>query len=195
VEIARRKERLRVERLRQRRAVSASGAAIAERAVAARLTALAEFSECRRLVLYSAVSGELGTAALGEWAATRGVPLLWPRIVGEELEFVEAESSERVAGAFGILEPPTARAASALAAGDWVVVPGLAFDASGARLGRGGGFYDRALTAAPEPVRVGVGYDFQCVDPVPVGPLDAAMDWVVTDERVLAARRGAREEL
>jgi len=195
VEVARRKERLRVERSRQRRAVSEAGAAIAERAVAARLTALTGFSECRRLVLYSAVRGELGTAVLAEWAATRGVPLLWPRIDGEQLVFVEAGASERVVGTFGILEPPTAKAPSPLAGGDWVVVPGLAFDESGARLGRGGGFYDRALAAAPEPVRVGVGYDFQCVDPVPAGALDAPMDWVVTDERVLAARRGAREEL
>ena len=70
-----------------------------------------------------------------------------------------------------------------------VVVPGLAFDAHGHRLGRGGGYYDRFLgrlrrTAAT----VGLGFDVQITDEVPVNDGDVSVDIVVTDRRVTHAR-------
>jgi 5-formyltetrahydrofolate cyclo-ligase len=66
-----------------------------------------------------------------------------------------------------------------------VIVPGLAFDAAGRRLGRGAGHYDRAFPAGRQgaPLLVGVGYAFQLVDEVPAGPHDRRMDVVVTEER------------
>jgi len=194
VEIARRKERLREELGPRRRQVSEAAAEMAGRAIAATWVELPDFGSCRRLALYSAVRGEVATGGLLQLAELRGLRVLWPRVDDDRLVFVEAELRELTRGAFGIPEPPATRGGSLLAAGDWVAVPGVAFDAAGRRLGRGGGFYDRALAHCPESVRVGVGYDFQCIDEVPAGPLDQPMDWVVTDERVLAVRRGAREE-
>lgn len=68
---------------------------------------------------------------------------------------------------------------------DIVVVPGLAFDTQGNRLGRGGGFYDRFLTRIrPGCTRIGLGFDFQIVDHVPVNERDMSVDIVVTDRRV-----------
>jgi 5-formyltetrahydrofolate cyclo-ligase len=193
VDLARRKERLRVELESQRRAVPATHAEAAERALAAQIAGLPGFDSCRRLVLYAAVRGELSMEGIAQLAGMRGLPVLWPRVSGERLEFVTAAASELAPGAFGVPEPPAGRTAVPLAAGDWVVIPGVAFDRAGRRLGRGGGFYDRALAGCAESVRIGVGYDFQCVDEVPAGPLDQRMDWVVTNARVLAARRGVRE--
>ena len=194
MDVSRRKERLRRELASRRSEVSAADARDAGRRVAEHVAGLRGFEACRRLVLYSAVRGELPLGALAQLAESRGLTLLWPRVVGDRLEFADASPGELVDGAFGIPEPPLGRVSRSLAAGDWVVVPGLAFDAAGRRLGRGAGFYDRALASCAETLRVAVGYDFQCVDEVPTDPHDQPMDWVVTERRVLAIRRATREE-
>ncbi len=72
---------------------------------------------------------------------------------------------------------------------DLIVTPGLAFDARGHRLGRGGGFYDRFLVRVRNSaVRVGIAFDFQIIDEVPVDEQDASVDIIVTDRRVAHAR-------
>ncbi len=86
---------------------------------------------------------------------------------------------------FGCREPG---ANAALVAPDIVIAPLLAFDGTGARLGYGGGYYDRtlrALRAAGRIIAVGVGYQAQCVDRVPSGDGDEKLDWIVTEERAI----------
>jgi 5-formyltetrahydrofolate cyclo-ligase len=90
-----------------------------------------------------------------------------------------------VRGRYGIPAPPDARPAVPLAAGDVIVVPALALDAAGRRLGRGGGHYDRALAAVSGPLLVGVGYDWQLVGEVPAGPEDRRVDMVATETHLL----------
>jgi 5-formyltetrahydrofolate cyclo-ligase len=69
---------------------------------------------------------------------------------------------------------------------DAIVVPGLAFDAGGGRLGHGGGHYDAMLAAlGPGPARIGAAFDCQVVGNVPTGPRDERMDAVVTETRCL----------
>ena len=69
-----------------------------------------------------------------------------------------------------------------------VIVPGLAFDRRGHRLGRGAGVYDRFLaTLAPHTLRIGVIPDAQLVDALPTEPHDVPMHLVVTEKRVIAA--------
>ncbi len=72
---------------------------------------------------------------------------------------------------------------------DLVIIPGSVFDKSGGRLGYGGGYYDRLLTnEAPEAVRVGIAFELQLVDRVPVEPHDQFMDFVVTEENLYDCR-------
>lgn len=66
-----------------------------------------------------------------------------------------------------------------------IVVPGIAFDARGHRIGYGGGFYDRTLAAFPEVPTVGVAYHFQLAGDLPDTPGDVPVDMIVTDEDVL----------
>ena len=76
---------------------------------------------------------------------------------------------------------------------DLVVVPGLAFDTQGRRLGRGGGFYDRFLSKLPRRTRqLGICFDEQIVPSVPVDAHDAAMDQVVTDRRTTTGNSNQR---
>lgn len=85
-------------------------------------------------------------------------------------------------GKFGVSEPLPDCAAIPLTDFDLVLAPGLAFDGSGNRLGRGRGFYDRILGAASG-VKCGVAYDFQVLPEIPAEPHDAKVDFICTPTR------------
>jgi 5-formyltetrahydrofolate cyclo-ligase len=73
---------------------------------------------------------------------------------------------------------------------DWMLVPGVAFDGTGRRLGYGGGFYDRLLPLlAPDAVCAAGAYELQLVDEVPAAPHDLTVDVIVTEARTLTPRR------
>ena len=75
---------------------------------------------------------------------------------------------------------------------DWVLVPGVAFDARGHRLGYGGGFYDRLLPGVPVTApRVAGAFEMQIVDQVPTAPHDVGDDVVVTERRTLRCHDAA----
>jgi 5-formyltetrahydrofolate cyclo-ligase len=115
-----------------------------------------------------------------------GVPLM-PRVRGGRLDFVAVRDwSDLRSGAFGVLEPSAGRGAERLGPGDVVVLPGLAFDRMGRRLGRGQGFHDRTFAVAgPTPLRIGACYAFQLVARVPHGSHDRKVDAIVTERGIL----------
>jgi len=87
-----------------------------------------------------------------------------------------------VLGKFGIREPALSCPEVALNRLDLVLVPGVAFDTRGGRLGRGKGFYDRLLPAV-NGLKCGVAFDEQIVDAVPVGPMDVRLNCILTPTR------------
>jgi 5-formyltetrahydrofolate cyclo-ligase len=96
-------------------------------------------------------------------------------------------------GYCGIPEPDPARA-DLLDPGelDLVLVPGSAFDRRGGRLGYGGGYYDRFLAAAaPQALRVGLAFDLQVVEPLPLLPHDQRLHYLVSESGVISCRQGA----
>lgn len=105
--------------------------------------------------------------------------------------FDEALGSYRLArmgetftrGRFGILEPvdPVFAEKDEI---DLILVPGIAFDKTGHRIGRGGGFYDQLLPLY-NATRVGIGFDFQCLETIPREPHDCEMNILVTSSRTL----------
>lgn len=103
------------------------------------------------------------------------------------------ELAELVPDHFGILQPP--REAAILlptAAISLFLVPGLAFDPAGGRLGYGLGCYDRAFAdAAPGALKVGLAFELQLLEGVPADPHDVPMDFVVTEDRVIRAAAGS----
>ena len=114
-----------------------------------------------------------------------GKTIILPRVVGSQVRLHLVENSEvLVAGSFGILEPAP-NAPVALARADIILVPGLAFDLSGVRLGRGGGFYDRLLTNF-EGLRVGVCFEESVLERIPAEPHDARMDFLMTPGGIIS---------
>src|SRR5262249_61676779 len=117
-----------------------------------------------------------------------------PRVGGDHLEFLGPEPNEWVRGPSGTPEPANGRPLGADAVRLCFLVPGVAFDGRGARLGRGGGWYDRALAGHPDAARLGLAYDFQVVPFVPEASWDVRMHVVVTETRVLAGVERSADE-
>ncbi|MDQ1710710.1 MAG: 5-formyltetrahydrofolate cyclo-ligase [Frankiaceae bacterium] len=156
-------------------------------ALAARVLALPEVGAAAVVAAFVGTGSEPPTLPLLDVLRERGVVVLLPVLLpGNGLAWGGYDGS-LVEGRRGLLEPPAA--GRSLADADVVLVPGVAYDASGGRLGRGGGSYDRALAAVSAPV-VGLGYDGEVVDRVPVEPHDVRVDVVVTPGGVLRVRPG-----
>ncbi len=137
------------------------------------------------LGVYSPLHNEVQTDLLAQRARVDGKRLVYPRVCGDLLEFCTVdEVNDLRPGAFGISEPTTPPVP--LAAIDLLVVPGLAFDLTGHRLGFGKGYYDRTLADAPPGLeRVGFAYEFQVVEQLPAAPHDCRITWLVTEQRTL----------
>jgi len=113
---------------------------------------------------------------------TAGLPWFDPATQTYLARRVENLAGEIVTGRFGVREPAPHCAEILPGTFDLVLVPGVAFDWSGNRLGRGKGFYDRLL-AKTSGVKCGVGYDFQLLGKIPAEPHDARVDYILTPTR------------
>jgi 5,10-methenyltetrahydrofolate synthetase len=113
-----------------------------------------------------------------------------PRVEGDRLVFHAVSVADRLArGRFGMREPDPNEALQIFPAeGDTILVPGVAFDRRGGRLGRGGGFYDRFLAQWPDVRRVGIAFSEQLVAAVPREIHDVPVDAVVTEDGWIDAR-------
>ena len=128
--------------------------------------------------------GELDLRPLLLALAGRGHPILLPETTprGERLRFRRwRPGATFLPGRWGTVHPDGPEAVP-----DFVLVPLLAWDGAGRRLGYGGGYYDRTLAALPGRFRLGCAFACQRVDEVPAGPHDALLDAVATEEGVCA---------
>lgn len=182
-----------------RRAVPPHARLRAGTALARRVARLPAFRRARDIGLYLGRDGEIDPAPLGALALAQGkrvwLPVVRPR---GGLEFARLVPGARYArNRFGIPEPACFRRQRRPAGRlDLVVVPLVAFDGEGRRLGMGGGFYDRALAGARRPALVGVAFALQEVPRLPARPWDVPMDVVVTERGVVrpAPRPARRQE-
>ena len=172
----------------RRRAMAARHAAAPDRARHAAdrfLEALGAEIAGRRVAGYWPMAGEIDPRPLLERLHAMGVALALPVIEGSSLSFRAWHP--------GLAVRPGARGTSHPEAGDFVIpavviAPLVAFDGAGHRLGRGAGFYDRTiarLRAEGSPLVVGLAYDVQEHDDVPVEPGDQRLDWIVTETRAI----------
>jgi 5-formyltetrahydrofolate cyclo-ligase len=136
------------------------------------------FMEADTVLLYHSLPDEVRTwDFVDRWSRTKRIVL--PVVVGEELELRPYEGREHMrVGAYGILEPDTTPLTDYNSI-ELAVIPGVAFTSSGARLGRGKGYYDRLLPKI-RARKVGVCFPFQMLDNIPVEQFDIVMDMVVT---------------
>lgn len=182
-EVAARKRALRGSVRAARAELTAAQRHAGSSTVVDRLVRLRVMRRAREVVLYAAYGDEVDVVPLASSLRERGTSVCFPRVAQDQLQVVACSPLQLRPGFRGLAEPDGP--ARPLDRVDVVVVPGLAFDPSGVRLGQGGGHYDRLLGRLPaSTVRIGVGFACQLVPHVPALPHDEPVDLVVTDRVV-----------
>ena len=132
---------------------------------------------------YVSLPDEVQTGPLITQMLEAGKRVVVPKVQGRRLALSEVKDPARelAPGAFGVLEPTGALRPVPVTRLDLVLVPGIAFDRRGHRLGRGEGYFDRFLARVPKAIpTIGICYDFQLVDRLPTDPHDQAVRTVIS---------------
>lgn len=145
----------------------------------AALEAHPAFKAATTILIYHSLPDEVSTHAFIEkWQKTKR--LLLPVVVGNDLEIRLYSGLDNLAtGSYGISEPTGCRY-SEYKNIELVIVPGVAFDLNGNRLGRGKGYYDRLLPQLSHSYKIGICFPYQIVKEVPAEPFDIRMDEILT---------------
>lgn len=187
------KDAIRRRTLAWRRSLDAGDTGKLSAGLCSRLTAFLEEAWPKEIPIlaYAAVRGEADLSACCRRLLEDGKKLYFPRVRGEEMDFVRVRDLKKdlMPGAFGVPEPVGEEIFSegrALA-----LIPGVVFDAGGARAGYGKGYYDRYLAARRDIVKIGICYQGQICESLPADPWDIYMDAIVTEQSVYQMERRA----
>ncbi len=180
-------------RIRQvRKATPAAARAARSALIHERLFARPEWQRARSVLLFASMRAEVDTLAIERRARDEGKALSCPRMNDDVTELdvrvweagVEPFAQGRLAP-----EPPPDAPPADLESIDLVIVPAVALDPRGARIGYGRGLYDRLLPRLPNAARVAVAFDFQLIAEVPETAGDQRVDVILTDARAIDIAR------
>ena len=135
------------------------------------------FLQADKVMLYASLPDEVQTLDFIEIWRNRKTIIL-PTVVGDDI--IPVELAEDVVFAEGDFHIPEPQSHPYTGDFDLIVVPGMAFDANGHRLGRGRGYYDRFLALHPQVYTIGLCFDFQLLPDVPSEPHDRIIDEIIT---------------
>ena len=176
------KQRMRELLIQKRRMLSDADRASMSQAILSQLEKMTVFREAKTVLLYYPKNNEVDVLPLFK-RYKREKTLLLPVSHRKEMTAHPYEGNEKMhRGKFGIPEPTTAMYEGKI---DVIIVPAVAFDKTGNRLGRGGGFYDRFLKKHPHATLIGVGYDFQLVEEVPVRKHDQKVHRIILPSQTI----------
>lgn len=161
----------------------------AAQAVFDMLEKTAAFLMSDHILMYHSLPDELSTRSfIDRWSGRKHFYL--PRVNGVNLEILPYDRSRLALGAFHIEEPVGDETAD-IKDIELIIVPGVGYDSTGNRVGRGKGYYDRLL-ADTSATKIGVAYDFQMVDAIDADPHDVRVDIVITDKCYYHTTSGRR---
>ena len=176
------KRELRQQIRAQKRRLSAAELAVMSEDICSKVLALVSWQEAGTLLLYYPLPDEVDVRVLIKEAFESGKRVLLPVVKGEELELHLYEGEDSLQeGAFGIMEPTGKKFAKKdYPSIQLALVPGMAFDRVGHRLGRGKGYYDRLLPKLTKARLAGICFPFQLLDEVPAEPHDISVEDVIS---------------
>lgn len=152
----------------------------------ARLWELTELERASTVLAFASIGNEVRTRACMESAWARGKRVGLPRVEGDGLllHLVDPQT-DLEAGAYSVPEPAADAPRLEPTDVDFALIPALAVDSRGYRIGYGGGYYDKLIPLLKRACTCAVAYDFQLISEVPELPFDVAVDLVLTDERTI----------
>ena len=174
-----------------RRGLSEAARLAHSRRVWERVAALPCYQHARVVLGYMAFDHEVLTDGLMQQTMASGKQLVLPMVLGDRqdmaLYVIEDLGCDVAPGYRGILEPqPQRTRAVAPETLELALIPGVAFDLRGGRLGFGTGFYDRLLSRLPRDIpTVGLAFDFQVIPRLPFQPHDMLLEAIVTEHRII----------
>ncbi|HXE97647.1 MAG TPA: 5-formyltetrahydrofolate cyclo-ligase [Dongiaceae bacterium] len=186
------KRSLRSQLLAQRRALSHDSWCASSNSAQLNLLSLGEYARAECVALYAPAHNETDTGLILADAFQAGKRVLYPAVCGHHMVFRRVERVEELQeGAFGILEPCQTGVDHQADEADLIVVPGVAFDLSGHRIGYGKGFYDRFLHHPGCTAHlIGLCHDFQLTDgAIPADVHDIPMEIIVTDKQIVRLKK------
>ena len=142
-----------------------------------------KLKKAKRIALYRAVNGEVPVDSLAKAFIAKGIKCCFPRVTdNNEIVFYDCgiNDAEFESGAYGIKEPVSSKQAVDPKSIDVVVLPAVAYNEEGTRLGMGGGYYDRFIASCggKRPYLLGICYEFQICSNVPSDEHDIAADFI-----------------
>lgn len=168
--------------VQKRRILSAEDRASLSAAILEQLEQMQCFREAKTVLLYYPVNNEVDVLPLVKKYKKEKI-LLFPVTHRREMTVSPYEGNEKMhRGQFHIPEPTTPSYTGKI---DLIIVPAVAFDKTGLRLGRGGGYYDKFLKKQSHATLVGVGYDFQLVDKVPAEKHDQKVHRIIIPSQTI----------
>lgn len=173
--------------LKRRDATSDDLLRISSRAILRKLGSIRPYRDAACVGAYHPVGSEVLTQEIIQNLLSAGRKVCMPKVSVRDMEFRQIRDfSDLEVGAFGIMEPKDACPVQESL--DVVLVPTVGVSPDGVRLGYGRGYYDRFL-AGRDAVTVSLTLEKQVVRKIPRSPHDILMDWIVTEERVVATQR------
>jgi len=180
------KQALRKQLRSVRAALPASACESRSAEITTRVLALEELRAVETVLAFASIRNEVDTQALIDAFHTMGKRVALPRVVDRALTLHLVKQGEELrAGAFSVPEPPADAPPIPAGEVDFALIPALAVDPRGYRIGYGGGYYDRLLPQLRNALSCALVYDFQLVAEIPELPFDVTVDLIVTDAQVI----------
>lgn len=185
-----RRDTIRKEKREDRRNLSIHTQQINAKKIAKQILALSCFLEAKNIASYISSDGEIDTTNLHDLAWSKNKNIFLPQIQDSiKLSFFYFKEGEKLKnGPWGTHEIESPKIEKKLSEMDLIIIPMVAFDKNGNRLGRGGGFYDRVLSESNITSKnkiYGLAHDIQEVERIPIKENDIPMDGIITPNRII----------
>jgi 5-formyltetrahydrofolate cyclo-ligase len=183
------KKEIRALSLSRRNGIGSDARHVMDRKVLGLLLTMGSYIKAGRVLLYASYQSEVGTEAVIDNAIKSGKEVVLPKVDESNgcLTKHIIEGMHDVAAGFKGIPEPTTKKCIRIEEVDIIIVPGVAFSPQGARIGYGGGYYDRLLPRVKGAVPiVALAYEAQLFEELPVEEHDIAMDAIITPERIIS---------
>ncbi|HEY8891557.1 MAG TPA: 5-formyltetrahydrofolate cyclo-ligase [Clostridium sp.] len=188
------KVNLRKDILSQRKNMKIQNVSVFSEKIISKIIGLPEFINCKNIMLYISFNKEVDTYPLAKWCLVNGKVVVAPYCIHSDKKIIPFEinnlTNDLTKSTFGIMEPKHDLLKMVnIKDIDLIIVPGVVFDNHCNRIGFGVGYYDRFLSKkSKDTLTIGIAYDYQIVDKIPINEYDVPLDLIITEKRTIFSK-------